>query len=278
MNVFIHSMARLSSTRTPGKSAAELAGAPAFVRSIERIQEFLPDVPVIVNTTMNLIDDSIAMLARNYGYEIVRYVEESPSWGLSRVERFIRDHALASDDILIWDSGGDTPLAYATLLPFLIEQMQQLKCDRFTWAENPAKMLIGGVCWPHIVTVGAFLKSYESFVTFEEFPWWSALDGNEKRLLVPIPRRLKQPWPWRIITLDYPVQVTQTKLIYKELYRGRPIDIFEVYELLKAAPALAHLTDACPGHTKYGQHLDWFWNALRAQPHELVEIPDNLVI
>ena len=274
--IYIHIMARMASERAPGKSCASLAGKAAFVRAAERALAVLPESIVIVNTTMAVLDDPIELLARTEGYEVFRCLEEAPSTGLPRVDRLCREYEMKPDDILIW-MFGDTPLDYMQFVPFLIKALQEHDCDRFIWPENPDHTLIWGVGWPPIVTVRGFYMAYKKYSSYEQHPWWTALDG-ERLLAAPIPGKLKQPWPWRKLTLDYPQQVMQAKLIYEKLYQGEVLSIWDVYDLMKREPSIAHLPDSCPDHKLYGQHLDWFWDALREKVTAHIEIPEEIIV
>jgi spore coat polysaccharide biosynthesis protein SpsF (cytidylyltransferase family) len=278
--ICIQIMARMASERAPGKSCADLAGKAAFVRAIERVIDVAPrfeeDTCIVVNTTTATLDDPIALLADAEGCAVLRYPEETPSTGLPRVDRLCRDYGLGSDDIMVW-LAGDSPFDYMQLIPLMIKALRENDCDRFVWAGNPAHTLIWGVGWPVITTVRGFDIAYKNYSSYEQYPWWTALDG-ERLLTAPIPERLKQPWPWRKLTLDYPLQVTQAKLIYEKLYQGKPLSIWGVYDLMNKEPAIAHLADSCPDHKLYGQHLDWFWEALEEKAVAHVEIPEKEIV
>lgn len=272
--IYIHLMARIASERAPGKSCANLAGSASFVHAMRRAiaimeEDFVP----VVNTTTAMIDDPIELLAKAEGYEVFRCPEEMPSTGLPRVDRFCREYGLKPDDLILW-AFGDCPFEYMELAPFLIKAVREYDCDRTVWSENPAHTLAWGVGWPYVSTVRGFRMSYERYATHEQYPWLTALD-EERLLAMPIPDKLKQPWPWRKLTLDYPLQVTQAKLIYEKMYRGELLSIWDVYNFMKKEPMIAHLADSCPDHKLYGQHLDWFWEALKEKAVAHVNIPEE---
>jgi len=278
--IYIHLMVRMASERAPGKSCASLAGKAVFVHAAERAiaiaPKFAEDTCVVINTTTSTLDDPIALLADAEGYGVFRCPEETPSTGLPRVDRFCQEYNLKPDDIILWMSG-DSPFDYVQLAPLLIDAIRKNDCHRFVWSENPSHILIWGVGWPYITTVQGFRVAYKNYSSYEQYPWWTALDG-ERLLTASVPDKLKQPWPWRKLTLDYPLQVTQAKLIYEKLYQGKPLSIWDVYDLMNKEPAIAHLADSCPDHKLYGQHLDWFWEALKEKAVAHIEIPERIIV
>jgi len=270
--VFALIQGRMESERAPGKSCAELGGKPIFVHIAERIQQVLPDAMIVIHTPANLINDPIAMLGRAYSYEVFRFYDECLH-GMLRAHRACLYYDLQPDDIIVWGFA-ESPCIYTKLVPFIVKKMQETGCDRFWWGENPTQMLIWGVAWTHVQSYRGFLKNIEEMKETDlEGVGWTPLSG-EYRLLAPIPEYLKQSWPWRPLYMDYPEQVSQAKIIYNRLYKGAPLDIFDVYKLLQDEPAIAHMTATCPRDTGYGKHLDWFWKALRGQPHERFELPE----
>ena len=94
--------ARMGSTRLPGKSMMDLAGAPLLARIIERVKRCTRPHAVLVATTRKSEDDALAELARDWGVEVFRgsendlvdrYREASRAAGAEIVVRLPADNA-----------------------------------------------------------------------------------------------------------------------------------------------------------------------------------------
>ncbi|HET8892651.1 MAG TPA: NTP transferase domain-containing protein [Gaiellaceae bacterium] len=64
--------ARMGSTRLPGKSMLDLAGAPLLGRILERVQRCREAAPIVVATTREPEDDVLAELGERYGVVVFR--------------------------------------------------------------------------------------------------------------------------------------------------------------------------------------------------------------
>lgn len=228
---------RMGSSRLPNKVTYELAGKPSFVHVLERVQEYLPDADYyFVNTTYEVQDDPLALLARAYGYDVFRYTEAT---GV-RIEALFRHLRLKDDDRYIAVSG-DSPFIYCKPLPFMVERA--LKTGRKIIAVVKPQTILWATQVIGVQAVGhyrAILKDSRRRVVTDAVATYVEPDLLPIGL-VTFPAKFGRPWPWGPVNLDFPVQALQIKQIYDALYQGKPIDIWEVYDLLLERPHLAHL-------------------------------------
>lgn len=271
MAIYIVMMTRMSSKRAPNKTSSSLAGEACFHRVIERVAASLPDAIPIVCTTTSMEDDAVEILSTEYGYEVHRTPETDAQQGLPRLMDLVQHREMADEDVIVWASH-DTPFCYCKALPQAISLLEAHGCGRYTWAENLAGTLLWGVTMPFAFKVWSFKLAYRDYASMEFHSWWTPWCHEGTRLLLHIPDRLKVPWLWKQLVLDYPSQVSQAKIIYRKLWNGKPLNIFDVYKYLGSYPDVANMTADAAGPTKYGQHLDTFWEAYRRYPHVLAAL------
>lgn len=99
--------ARMGSTRLPGKSMLDLAGAPLLGRILERVQRCREVAPVVVATTQKPEDDVLAELGEQYGAAVFRgsetdlvdrYVQVARTLGADAVGRLPADNPVPEPD------------------------------------------------------------------------------------------------------------------------------------------------------------------------------------
>lgn len=99
--------ARMGSTRLPGKSMLDLAGAPLLGRILERVQRCREVAPVVVATTQKAEDDVLAELGEQYGAVVFRgsetdlvdrYVQVARTLGVDAVGRLPADNPVPAPE------------------------------------------------------------------------------------------------------------------------------------------------------------------------------------
>lgn len=232
--VIVHLQARMASSRLPNKAAYELGGKPAFVQTLERVQEYVPDANhYFVLTTLDATDDPLALLAKAYGYEVFRWTEQPNI----RCREFYRYLDLKDDDISVFVPG-DAPFVFCEHLPFAIEKIREL--GNRTRVVSRDQTMIWATTAVHPQPVG-----YYELLIQDAFPVTFGLHTcathHQPATFIRLPERFYEPWPWAPLLLDYPLEGMLIKVIYNLLYRGKPIDVWDVYDLLVERPRLAQL-------------------------------------
>lgn len=226
--------ARMGSSRLPGKVLADLAGAPAIVRLLERLKR-VSGVPTIVLATSTLaIDDPLAQLVRQTpAVELWRGPEQD-------VLKRYADAARQFDLDSIVRITGDCPL----MEPEMIEKML-------------ARFAEGGLDYVDNVVPRTFPHGYDVQVVSRralEIADREAADPYEREHVLPFVNRRPErfalahvvrdgePCPEIRITLDYPEDLTLIRAIYERLYPINPeFGLKEVLALREREPALFEL-------------------------------------
>jgi len=266
--VIVHLQARMASSRLPNKAAYELGGKPAFVQILERIQEYVPDANhYFVVTTLDATDDPLALLAKAYGYEVFRWSEQPNI----RCREFYRYLDLKDDDISILVPG-DAPFILCEHLPFAIEKIRELGNRTRVLSED------GTVIWAttavHPQPVGYYeLLIQDAFrVRVGEH---SMVSHHQPATFIKLPERFYKPWPWAPIILDYPLEGMQIKVIYNLLYRGKPIDVRDVYDLLVQRPHVANLV---PRDIKRAEQIVYPYGSHGFDVIDIMNTTDSVVV
>ncbi|MDO4566027.1 MAG: glycosyltransferase family protein [Oscillospiraceae bacterium] len=109
--------ARCGSSRLPNKVLMDLAGKPALLRTIERVQKSKYVDEVIVVTSINIENLAIVKLCADYGVRVFPGSEDDV------LDRFYQAAKLIKPEYIIRVTG-DCPLYDAALLDGAIEQMK----------------------------------------------------------------------------------------------------------------------------------------------------------
>jgi len=229
----------MSSSRCPGKVAYDLGGKPSFVQLLERAQQFIPDADYyFVATTVEIVDDPLVLLARAYGYEVFRH--SAASTPIRQLALF--DHLGLKDEDIYIPVSSDTPFVICDHLPFCKKVVEETGLDTRPVLRNGT--LAKAV---HASTV-CHVGHYRKLVPLGWRTTWKdgATGFNVHPLpqaFVEFPAKYQEPWSWNPLFIDIPLQALQIKGIYELLYKGRPIDIFDLPALFEERPFLAHLVD-----------------------------------
>jgi len=235
--------ARTASTRLPNKVIFELGGKPAFVQAIERVTSVVNADYVVVACSVAARDDPICLLAKHYGIDCFRGPEEDVGSRLRMCGEWL---GLKDDDWLL-GSSADQVLALTKWLPWGMEQLQKQDCahirfvsppNTLPWALKGSGLTTWGLSWCNYKTFGADKGTHYATVRtayhVDDFR-----QSGGKVLIVHWPEEYLRPWPWGSLLLDHEVQAVVLKEVYRRLYKGAPIDPFDVYQLFRDDPHLA---------------------------------------
>lgn len=106
---------RMGSTRLPGKSLVDIAGKTLLERVIDRIRLCKKIDDIVIATTTNTLDDTIAVLAQNLGVECFRGSEDDV------LDRVVRAAEYMHADVTA-QFGGDCPFIDWQLVDNLIKR------------------------------------------------------------------------------------------------------------------------------------------------------------
>lgn len=236
--------ARTGSTRLSNKVIYDLGGKPAFVQVIERATHYIDADYVFVACTRDARDDPIELLAKHYGIECFRGGQAVSDRVLILGDKL----GLKEDDWWI-EAYCDEPLMVGDWVPWAMEQAEKHHCDCI-FRDIPEGTLIatlGAVQAP--VRWGFARRTTEGMIAIDELgelgtslftPDGFHL-GAERYLIIHFPPEYLIPWPWGLLYLDHPAQALVIKEIYRQLYKGKPIDPFDVYGLFQREPRIAQM-------------------------------------
>lgn len=230
--------ARTGSRRLPNKVIYDLAGKPAFVHVLERVTNAIKGDNVLIACTTDVQDDPIELFANHYGIECFRGPEDMVARLLAVGHRL----DLGDDDILI-HPGGDSVLGTCGHLSWVIEQMKEYDCGACGF-EIPRGTLLWNF-WP-IYEIGVWryyqrdLELRQSIGKGYSYRLPHYHFGSPRTLIVNFPPEYLVSWPWGFVCLDHIPQAMVIKEIYRRLYKGFPIDVFEVYDMFRQNPGLAN--------------------------------------
>lgn len=254
--VLVYLGARMGSSRCPNKAAYDLGGKPAFIQILERVQQFVPDADYyFVATTVEPPDDPLAFLAKQYGYDVFRHTVD-PS--CNRAIALFDYLGLKPDDVNIPVTGA-SPFVVCNHLPFSRKVLEETGLSTFPIARDGT---ILEAMYPNLVRSVGHYRGHV-LMTQQGGTWKeTGMTCSFRHLpnaFIEFPAEYQQLWPWNHLILDWPAQVLQIKGIYDILYKGTPIDIFDLPALFEERPHLAHAADPdaptnATGLFPYGTH------------------------
>lgn len=239
--VAVIAIARTASKRLPNKVVYDLGGKPAFVQVIERATYYVDADYVFVACTRDARDDPIELFARKYGIDCFRGAEAMQPRTLALANKL----GLKEDDWLVFQFC-DEALALTAWMPWVMEQMEKHHCDH-TVMSIPEGTLVHAVYYsPAPAYWGNVRQVFERLLVIDEMEGSTFMPGRfhlgQKRfLVVHFPAEYLVPWPWGHLILDHPAQALAIKEVYRQLYKGRPIDPLEVYKLFCREPRLVEM-------------------------------------
>lgn len=223
--------ARMGSTRLPGKVLADLAGAPAIIRMLERLKRVRGSPVIVVATSGSTIEEPlIEVVAEIPSVELWRGPEQDV---LKRYAGAARHFDL--DPIV--RVTGDCPLLEAAVIERTLEAFRG---GAFDYADNLVPRT-----YPHGFDVQVVSRRALEIADRE-----AVEPGDREHVLPFINRRpdrfpashavsQDRPCPELRLTLDYPEDLALIRGIYERLY---PIDtafgLKDILQLQKKEPAL----------------------------------------
>jgi len=235
--VLVFAQGRMASSRLPNKSSMELAGYPVFHHVLERAKAGIPWADhFCVLTTRNMTDDPMAMLARELGWDVFRWVGGSSCEIMAAQEHY----GLGPNDIHI-ALPCDAPLVVTGHLGFATKMMDKYGADR-CWVPTRSGTLAWGAHWCGPTRCRLFREQVEGHHCVRTLvSTFDTIAARAKNLLCRLPEEYYQPWPYGRICLDIETQAMALKEIYQRLYRGRPLDVLKIPELYRTSTTLARL-------------------------------------
>jgi len=115
-------VARMESTRLPGKAMLPILGRPMIERMIERVRHSRYVTQIIIATTELASDDVLAALAKRLGVECFR-------GSVDDVLKRIHAAAATVDAELLVELLGDNPLVHSDLIDDVIDFYHANQCD-----------------------------------------------------------------------------------------------------------------------------------------------------
>jgi len=218
---------RLNSTRLPSKALLELCGVPMVVHVIERAKAIAGADTVILATGRGEENSPLVKIAENYGIGIFRGSESDV------LERY---HIAASEidcDYVIRITG-DNPLTDHVSAASALAYAVETGADHCTTAGIP---LGTGV---EVIKKSALTKAYKEGREphHREHVTPYIKEHPELFRIVKYQSTLDNPFPDLRLTVDTAEDFALMKEIYGELYKGSPVKLEEVIDLVKRRPEL----------------------------------------
>lgn len=232
--------ARMGSSRLPGKTLSNIAGATLLERVIERIRMARSVEEIIVATSVNAGDDPIELLCTKTGVSCFRGDEDDV---LGRVY----GAASGSGADIIVQSGADCPFYDPELIDLLT---YVVKWGGFSYAANDMKLTFPEGVDAHVIHFDALKASTEEARKPDEREdtprfIWNHPDRFPIFNLEALPRSPLNRPDIRL-TVDYTEDLELTQIIYNELYSLKPhFSTFDVINYLDLHPEIKKINAHC---------------------------------
>lgn len=237
MSTLIIVQARMASTRLPGKVMLPLAGQSMLARLLERLHHVKKADALVVATTINPLDDVIALWCQSHGVACRRGSEDDV------LSRYASAASAAGGDVVVRVTA-DCPLLDPVLVDQAIAAFETGECDYLSNMLPPS--------WPYGMAIEVFsaqalmeanreatLAAEREHVT--PFIYWHPERYRIKNLAS------SQNLSHHRWTVDTAEDYKLVKLIFENLYPGQPN--FSMADVLS-------LLDAHPDWLKINQHIE----------------------
>lgn len=241
-------VARVGSTRVPGKSLLEVCGHPLVWHIIENTGKAKKLDRLCLATSSLPADDPLEEIARECEVECVRGDAERV---LDRVHQAAR-HCRA--DIVV-DVGGDCPFIHPRLLDEAISHFLDNRCDYLCNYEPPTFPEGFDI---NILTMDALDAAYRrALAPSQRIHPFSYLTRHRDQFRIEnytmAPDLSRYHW-----SLDFPEDVEFVQCVFERLYRpDRPIDITDILDLVERDPEIGKMNE----HLIRPPALHAFWNS-----------------
>jgi spore coat polysaccharide biosynthesis protein SpsF (cytidylyltransferase family) len=238
MKVVAPIIARMASRRLPGKALLELAGKTCLEHVADRVRMCETVDEVALFTTWEPSDDPLEEAGKALGLPVFR-------GSVSPTERVVAGLREFQADIYVHGAYCDSPLVYWQWLDDMLKAMLDAEAD-YVHVHNPnhKPSVIGMTHILHPYTTGGLLQIL-----------WGARAGGEDLLehinlvldrdprafnvlFYEMPREFYDWRPYRL-KLDYHEDYTLLRSLFQVMYKGEPLDNWEVSRFLDANLPLA---------------------------------------
>lgn len=251
VNVVTIVQVRMGSSRLPNKVVMSLAGEPLFIRMLERVRGAKLSGTIVVATTENTEDDTIAFVAKNHGYLVFRGNEQD------LLDRHYKA-ALAFNADVVVKIPSDCPL----IDPRIIDRVIGF------FLENNTRYDFVSNLHPQSYPDGNDVEVM-SIQTMRE-AWTNAKAGFEREHTTPY--IWERPEKFRLgnvlwetgkdystthrFTIDYEEDYVFIKSVYDSLYHKNPsFSLYDILQLLNNKPELLFINNRYNGINWYRHHL-----------------------
>ncbi len=215
--------ARMGSTRLPGKSMMDLAGAPLVGRIIERVKRCKRVDEIVLATTRKAEDDVLEELARSYGISVFRGSEND------LVDRYYQAAKVFNADVIV-RVPADNPAAEPSEIDRVI--LYHLQSDN-DFSTNYPDVLDNG--YPD--GIGAEVFNFEAL----ERVWETATDPRNREH--PHTNFYEHPERFKVGTIECPPEFRRPDLVLDVNTREEYEFMAELYEYLYPRNPQFHITD-----------------------------------
>jgi spore coat polysaccharide biosynthesis protein SpsF len=226
--------ARMNSFRLPGKSMLPLAGKPVIEHVIERVKASLLVTHVVVATTDQPEDDSLAAHVESLGVPVYRGSQDDV------LGRFYWASQRFPDCDTIVRITGDDPFKDPKLIDYALTAFLGEWADRNPELPEPHYMHLGGITWALGTDVEVFTRTAltEAFV--------DAKEPHEREHVTPYITKARGCWVIKDQQHRAPINVRHTidthddylfaSWVYASLYESNPLFGYgDVLSLMKAS-------------------------------------------
>ncbi len=241
-------IARMGSTRVPGKSLIELEGRPLVAHVLDIARKMKRVDEVVLVTSELPLDDPLAALGEQ---ENVRVVRGHPEFVLDRIVTAIGE---TGADVVVY-VGGDCPLLDPAMIDGAIDTFFRLGCD---YLNNYAPPTFPEGLDINILRRETVMLAHDKALApsqrIHAFSYLTRHPGScHIENVTHTPDLSAHHW-----SLDFPEDLAFLRAVYARLYGRRdPITIDDVLELIDSDPEVAALDKALQrppvGHA--------FWNS-----------------
>ena len=236
-------VARMGSTRLPGKSLMPIAGRPMLQLLFERARSASEPAAMILATSTDEKDNPIAGLGEKLGVEVFRGSENDV------LERQLKAAEAARADAVI-EMTGDNPFVDARLLDSAVRVFRKCGPECYIHTDYERKFPLGYVCQVYSVEAmkEAYLKSEPGSV-YREHANLYIYRNPDKYPPKSIPVFDGAHRPELRLTIDY----NEDYQLAKSVFEAQGIDplsigIDEVVRYIDAHPEIARLNAHCEQH------------------------------
>ncbi len=225
-------VARMGSTRVPGKAMIDLCGKPVLYHILQaavRVSEL--DEVCLATTTLSA-DDVLVQVAKDCGLKVFR---GDPEKVLDRI--YHAAHMMEAQFIV--DIGGDCPLIDPEMLSLALRKFFSNEYDYLCNYDPPT--------FPegldiNIISQEALKRAYDlAFAPSQRVHPFSYLTRHPKQFKIGnfVNDHDLSQYHW---SLDFPLDVEFVRAVYQELYKpGQPILMKQVLDLIETNPQIKKL-------------------------------------